>query len=135
MKLEGKVAIVTGAGRAGKPPEIRRGFGPEICKRLALQGADIVVNDFTGSFPESPDYELAREGMNAVAEEIKALGRRAIAVDADVGDATAVDNMVKKALAEFGHIDIPARFRGEDCQHSLHIRQNRRSFHCCIYLC
>jgi 3-oxoacyl-[acyl-carrier protein] reductase len=106
MKLEGKVAIVTGAGRAGKPPEIRRGFGPEICKRLASQGADIVVNDFTGSFPESPDYELAREGMNAVTEEIKALGRRAIAVDADVGDAKAVDNMVKKALAEFGHIDI-----------------------------
>lgn len=34
----------------GRPGRLR-GFGPEICKQLALQGADIVVNDFSGPFP------------------------------------------------------------------------------------
>lgn len=107
MKLKGKVALVTGAGRSGTIPGRRRGFGAEICKRLALQGADIVVNDFTGPFPELSNYDLAtKEEMNAVVEEMKALGVRAIGIDADVGDAGAVDRMVKTTLKEFGHINI-----------------------------
>lgn len=80
----------------GRPGRLR-GFGPEICKQLALQGADIVVNDFSGPFPALPDYDLAtKDEVAAVVEEIKGVGRRAIAVDADVGDAKAVDDMVKK---------------------------------------
>ncbi len=107
LKLEGKVALITGVGRSGTAPGRRRGFGPEICKNLALQGADIVVNDFTGPFSEDLKYDLAtKQEMAAVVDEIKALGRRVIGVDADVGDAKAVDGMVKKALDEFGRIDI-----------------------------
>jgi NAD(P)-dependent dehydrogenase (short-subunit alcohol dehydrogenase family) len=106
MRLEGKVAIVTGAGRVGRPGR-NRGFGPEICRQLAIQGADIVVNDFSGPLPALPDYDLAtKDEVAAVVEEVKGLGRRAISVDADVGNAKAVDEMVKKTLEEFGRIDI-----------------------------
>ena len=101
MRLKGKVALVTGAGRGGTEGRLR-GFGAEICKKLALEGADIVVNDFLGS---SYDYAKAEEA-NQVVEEMKSLGRRAIFVNADVGDAKSVDEMVQKTLDEFGRIDI-----------------------------
>ena len=86
MGLDGKVAIVTGGGR---------NIGREICLVLAENGCDVVVNVRTN---------LA-EGQ-AVADEVKALGRRAIAVAADVGDASAVNAMVQRAAAELGHLDV-----------------------------
>ncbi len=110
LKLEGKVALVTGVGRSGTVKGRRRGFGPEICKNLALQGADIVMNDFTGPFSETLKYDLAtREEMAAVVDEMKGLGRRVIGVDADVGDAKAVDGMVKKVLERVW----PDRYSGQ----------------------
>src|SRR5260221_1186856 len=86
MGLDGKVAIVTGGGR---------NIGREICLVLAENGCDVVVNVRTS---------LA-EGQ-AVADEVEALGRRAIAVAADVGDASAVNAMVQRAAAELGHLDV-----------------------------
>lgn len=88
MKLEGKVAIVTGAGRDGK------GIGRSIALALAEEGADIVI----------ADYVL--EAAEAVAREVQSLGRGAVAVKADVADFADAEAIAQRALDEFGHIDI-----------------------------
>jgi len=85
MKLEGKVAIVTGAGR---------GLGQAIALILAEEGADIVVNDI--------DIEAA----GSVADEIKSLRRQARAIKADVSNSEDVSQMVKDTLNNFKKIDI-----------------------------
>ncbi|MEN8699418.1 3-oxoacyl-[acyl-carrier-protein] reductase [Bacillus infantis] len=86
MKLDGKSAIVTGASR---------GIGREIALELARQGANVAVN-FSGSEAKA----------NETVEEIKALGRDAFAVKADVSDSEAVTAMMKDTLEKFGSIDI-----------------------------
>ncbi len=83
--IEGKVAIVTGAGR---------GIGKAISLVLAEGGADIVVAARTV------------DEIEATAEELRKLGRRAIAVKTDVTSRDQVENMVKQAIAEFGKVDI-----------------------------
>jgi NAD(P)-dependent dehydrogenase (short-subunit alcohol dehydrogenase family) len=89
LGLTDKIALVTGAGS-------QKGYGKAICLQLAQEGCHIVVNDF----------EREWEGAIITADEVKALGRRAIAVKADVRVREEVDNMVKVALEEFGQIDI-----------------------------
>ncbi len=84
-QLDGRVAIVTGAGR---------GIGKAIALDLAAAGADIV---FTNRTPA-----LAAETKGAV----EALGRRCLSFQADVADAAQVDDMVSKALETFQTIDI-----------------------------
>jgi len=84
-KLEGKVAIVTGAGR---------GIGKGIALAFAKEGADIVIAEFRP--------ELAEE----TAKEVKALGREALAVKTDVRASGEVEAMVNKTLEKFGKIDI-----------------------------
>ena len=86
MNLTGKVALVTGASR---------GIGQATAIELAKAGADIVVN-FIGN------EAVAQETVAA----IEALGRKAIKIKADVGNAEDVQAMVDKAVAAFGHIDI-----------------------------
>jgi NAD(P)-dependent dehydrogenase (short-subunit alcohol dehydrogenase family) len=88
MELEGKIALVTGAGGTGA------GQGRVIARRLAQEGADIAVNDI--------DLEAAEK----TAEEIRTLGRRAIAVKADVASEDEVNTMVAEVVEEFGGIDI-----------------------------
>ncbi|MFN3145621.1 MAG: SDR family NAD(P)-dependent oxidoreductase [Paracoccaceae bacterium] len=83
MSLEGRTAIVTGAGT---------GLGLEIARLLSARGANIV----------SADILDAERG----AEAARANGRRAIATETDVSDKAAVDAMVAAALAEFGTVDI-----------------------------
>ena len=85
MKLDGKVAIVTGGGR---------GIGRAIVLSLAREGADVVVDDI--------DLETA----NAVADEVRTLGRKALVIKADVSNLKEVNQMVKKTLDTFGKIDI-----------------------------
>ncbi len=85
MELEGKVAIVTGAAM---------GIGRACALQLAKEGADIVL----------ADIEL--QEANRVADEIKVIGRRALAIKTDVTKSTEVNQMVKKALEAFGKIDI-----------------------------
>ena len=87
LGLKGKVAIVTGAGS-------QIGFGKGIALTLAKEGCDIVT----------ADKDL--EGAQKTAAEVKALGRKAIAVKVDVSKSADVNDMVKKALAEFGKVDI-----------------------------
>jgi len=86
VRLEGKVALVTGASR---------GIGREIALEFAREGADVAVN-YAGS------EEKARE----VAEEIKAMGRKALLVQCDVSDSQAVQDMIKSVVDYFGGLDI-----------------------------
>ena len=99
--LSGKVAIVTGAGRL-------RGIGRDIALGLAGAGADVVVTG-TGRDPATfPDDEKAVgwRDIDSVADEIRALGRRALPVVCDVTDADDVDRMVQRTVAELGRVDF-----------------------------
>jgi 3-oxoacyl-[acyl-carrier protein] reductase len=88
MKFEGKVAIVTGAGKAGK------GIGQAIAVALAREGAAVVVASRTESSAQT------------VAEEIRGLGREATALGVDVSRADQVEAMVRAALDAYGRVDI-----------------------------
>ncbi|MCJ7605992.1 MAG: 3-oxoacyl-[acyl-carrier-protein] reductase [Dehalococcoidales bacterium] len=87
MDLSGRTAIVTGSAR---------GIGKAIALKLAEVGADIVVNDI----------EPAAEAMEETAAEIRALGRRALTVTADVSSPEDVARLINTAAAEYGKIDI-----------------------------
>ena len=99
--LAGKVAVVTGAGRM-------RSIGRPIAVELARAGCDVVLTG-TGRSPDRyPDDEQAAgwRDIDSVADEVRALGRRALAVVSDVADAAAVDALAGATLAEFGRVDI-----------------------------
>jgi 3-oxoacyl-[acyl-carrier protein] reductase len=87
LGLKGKVALVTGAGS-------QIGFGKAISLTLAKEGCDIAVNDI--------NLEDARK----TAAEVSSLGRKAIAIKADVTQKAEVQEMVKQVLAKFSRIDI-----------------------------
>jgi 3-oxoacyl-[acyl-carrier protein] reductase len=86
VKLEGKIALVTGASR---------GIGREIALEFAKEGANVAVN-YAGS------EEKARE----VVEEMKALGREALCIQCDVSNSEAVQKMMKSVVDHFGGLDI-----------------------------
>jgi len=86
MKLKGKVALVTGAARD---------VGREIALSLAAEGAAVAVN-----------YRGSKDQAEAVVAEIERNGGRAIAYHADVSDFAAVEGMVNKIVADFGHLNI-----------------------------
>jgi NAD(P)-dependent dehydrogenase (short-subunit alcohol dehydrogenase family) len=99
--LDGKVAVVTGAGRM-------RSIGRPIAVELARAGCDVVLTG-TGRPPERyPDDEKASgwRDIESVAEEIEALGRRALPVVSDVSDADAVEALADLVEAELGRVDI-----------------------------
>ena len=85
MKLEKKVAVVTGAGR---------GIGKAIAIRLAEEGARVVVSDVDLTFAEN------------VAEKLKKMGRETIAIKADVADRSEVEQMFEQVGQRFGGVDI-----------------------------
>jgi citronellol/citronellal dehydrogenase len=93
VRLQGKVAIVTGASR---------GVGRNMSLELAKEGCDIVIAART---EEVKDPRLPGT-IYSTAEEIGALGRRALAVRTDVTDEESIDSMVKQVLEHFGKIDI-----------------------------
>lgn len=86
MVLSNRVAIITGASR---------GIGRSIALAMAGAGADVVIN-----------YASNDQAAAEVADLIKAAGRKALLVKADVADPQAADNLVKKAQEEFGRVDI-----------------------------
>src|SRR5919202_544716 len=92
--LDGKVAIVTGAGR---------GIGREHALALARAGAKVVVNDLgTALSGEGSDATPAQE----VVAEIQALGGEAVANGANVADFDDADGLIRQAVKTFGRLDI-----------------------------
>lgn len=84
--LTGKVALVTGASR---------GIGRGVALLMAKAGADVVVN-----------YAGNVEGANQTVSEIEGLGRKAIAIKADVSNKSEVENLVSESVSKMGKIDI-----------------------------
>jgi NAD(P)-dependent dehydrogenase (short-subunit alcohol dehydrogenase family) len=85
MELEGKIALVTGAGR---------GIGKGIALTFAKEGADVAINDVDGGNAE------------VTASEVRALGRRSMAIQADVSKEGEVNRMVGRIIQEWGGVDI-----------------------------
>ena len=85
FSLEGKVAVITGASRW---------TGKVIALEMAKAGVDLAIAARTP------------KPLEAAAAEVRSLGRRCIAVPTDVGDSVQVDNLVQKAMEEYGRIDI-----------------------------
>jgi NAD(P)-dependent dehydrogenase (short-subunit alcohol dehydrogenase family) len=99
--LEGKVAIVTGAGR-------RRGIGRTTAVALAELGADIVITG-TGrdpaSFPED-EKQVGWKDIESTAEQVRGHGRRCLPLLANVASSAEVRRTLEATLREFGRIDI-----------------------------
>lgn len=88
QRFTGKVALITGSAR---------GIGRGIAHCLAEEGADIIVNDLRPREGPGPQGTVA---------EIEAMGRRAIAIEADISDREQVAAMFAKGVEHFGHIDV-----------------------------
>jgi 3-oxoacyl-[acyl-carrier protein] reductase len=86
MKLQGRTAFVTGASR---------NIGRAIALAFAAEGADLVLNT-----------RANREELEGVADECRKLGVRVVSVLGDIGDAAAVESMVRNALAVLPSIDV-----------------------------
>jgi 3-oxoacyl-[acyl-carrier protein] reductase len=111
--LDGKVAVVTGAGRM-------RSIGRPIAVELARAGCDIVLTG-TGRSPDRyPDDEKAAgwRDIDSVADEVRAVGRRVVSVVSDVSDHASVAALADRVLSELGRVDIVVNnagaARGED---------------------
>lgn len=85
VQLHGRRALVTGGGR---------GIGRAVALRLAGAGADVVVGART------------RQQVEAVAQEVRQLGREALALDVDVASPDSVESLFGRAREAFGHLDV-----------------------------
>ncbi len=96
-RVEGKVALITGAAR---------GQGRSHAITLAREGADILAIDVAAELENIP-YRLATpKDMNQTVADVQALDRRIIAVQGDVRKQADLDNLVAQGIAAFGQIDI-----------------------------
>jgi NAD(P)-dependent dehydrogenase (short-subunit alcohol dehydrogenase family) len=96
-RVEGKVALVTGAGT---------GIGRAVCVRLAEEGADVVITSRTAAHVE----ETARLASEAS-------GREQLALELDVADSDAVDRVVAQVVERFGRIDVLSNNAGIELVH------------------
>ena len=86
MRFKEKVAIITGSGR---------GIGKEIARRLAAEGASVVISDI--------NFDMARETAREIESSFKA---KVSSLHADVKKGKDINEMVESTMREFGHIDI-----------------------------
>jgi NAD(P)-dependent dehydrogenase (short-subunit alcohol dehydrogenase family) len=136
MKLEGKVAIITGGAR---------GNGLAIARCLAEEGVDIVIADICENMNTIPYDMSTEETMNAAVASIKEMGRKAIGIKCDVRKAADVEAMVEKAIGTFGKIDILVNNAGnssmvaiaemdEETWDEIIDTQLKGTFLCCRYV-
>ena len=92
FRIDGRTAVITGAGR---------GIGKSIALTLAEGGADIVA------------IARSRDEIEAVAEEIRGLGKRALAIAADVTREEEVQAAIARVIGEFGRIDVLVNNAGD----------------------
>ena len=100
-ELDGKVAIITGAGR-------RRSIGYSTTMALVDLGADVVVTG-TGRDPATfplDEKKIGWRDVESTADHVREKGRRALPLIVDVTSIEAVDRMMAETLAEFGRVDI-----------------------------
>jgi NAD(P)-dependent dehydrogenase (short-subunit alcohol dehydrogenase family) len=99
-RLDGRVAIVTGAGR---------GIGASVARLLAAEGAHVVVNDL-GAMLDGSGVDTGP--ADDVVREIVESGGRAVANCSDVSDHAAAEELVGTAVAEFGRLDVLVNVAG-----------------------
>ena len=100
FRLDGQVAIVTGAGR---------GIGRSVARLLASEGASVVVNDL-GSAVDGSGHDSGP--AHDVVAEIAEAGGKAVANGADISVFAAAENLVQTAIEEFGRLDILVNVAG-----------------------
>jgi 3-oxoacyl-[acyl-carrier protein] reductase len=94
VRLAGRKVVVTGGSG---------GIGRAICRAVAREGADVVVH-----------YARSRDSGERVAEEVRALGRFGVALQADLADRAAVERLVAEARRELGRLDVWMNIAGAD---------------------
>jgi NAD(P)-dependent dehydrogenase (short-subunit alcohol dehydrogenase family) len=99
-RLDGRVAIVTGAGR---------GIGRSVATLLASEGASIVVNDL-GAALDGSGSDASPAGQ--VVDEITAGGGKAVANGADISDHAAAESLISSAIEQFGRLDVLVNVAG-----------------------
>ncbi|MBN2419232.1 MAG: SDR family oxidoreductase [Deltaproteobacteria bacterium] len=109
LKLKDKVAIVTGAGS-------QIGYGRAIALTLADEGCNLILGD------------IDLEAVIKTADEIRAFGKKVIAVKVDVRDSAQVNEMVNKGIEEFGHIDILVNNAGASSRMMPFIQSTRKDW-------
>ncbi len=99
--LEGKVALITGAGGM-------RGVGRATALKLAQQGVDLALTDVQRETPDLPPGEVRTgwRGLDSVAEEVSELGSRCFTVFCDLGNGDQLEEMVDQVVAHYGRIDV-----------------------------
>ncbi len=98
--LNGKVAIITGAGR-------HKGLGQGIARRLAQEGCKIVISDIGAPAEHMPEGKIGNSAeMDQIVDELRAEGAEAVAIACDVTREAACEHLVNETVAAFGRVDI-----------------------------
>src|SRR5947209_10179708 len=96
-KLDGKVALITGGAR---------GQGRSHALTFAREGAEIIVCDVADQLSTTPYPLGSTEDLDDTARMVEDLGRRCLAVQADIRHSDQMQGLAEQAISEFGHIDI-----------------------------